>query len=786
MTVSGIGKCRQVGISEAGIDDAVEKLIARGYKVGRMEQVETSEQAKARGKNSVIERKLVHVATPSTVVGGSMGPDAVHLLALKEGESNSGSTVYGFAFLDYAALKFWVGSFIDDGSHAALGALLMQVSPKEVLYEKSGLTKETHKALLKYASKGLTTTQMTPVVPDVGFLDANEVKKMIDSYKYFRGNCNSWTAAIEGEMHYNHVLSALGGLIDHVNRLKLCDALHNGELLSYHLYKGCLRLDGQALVNLEIFWNNFDGGLSGTLYKHLDRCQTTSGKRLLRRWICHPLKELDDINDRLNVVEGLINNPEVVSIMSHYMCKLPDLERLFGRVKATAGSSYTLFLPLISAKLLKQRIKAFSLLIKGFRIGIDLLMLLQKEEHKLFFLSKVVNLPMLRGLDDLLKQFEAAMSEDFPHYEDHDVKESDAETLSVLIELFIGKAADWSQVTYALNTIDVLQSFAASAISSTGSMSRPVFLLAAPSTSSYLGSEEPRLCIKGLWHPYAVGNNENGQVPNDINLGEGTAGQQSCALLLTGPNMGGKSTLLRATCLAVILAQLGCYVPCEKIMLSPVDVIFTRLGATDRIMSGESTFFVECSETASVLRNTTQNSLVLLDELGRGTSTFDGYAIAYAAFRHLVENVRCRLLFATHYHPLTKEFASHPRVNLQHMACAFDQKSSGEQELVFLYRLAPGACPESYGLQVALMAGIPKSVVEAASTAGDRMKLMICNNFSSSESRSDFSSLHEEWLKFILFLSRGCRQFWDEDASDTLLCLWHEMRSLHRYGRLTK
>ncbi|XP_075098067.1 DNA mismatch repair protein MSH7-like [Nicotiana tabacum] len=145
--------------------------------------------------------------------------------------------------------------------------------------------------------------------------------------------------------------------------------------------------------------------------------------------------------------------------------------------------------------------------------------------------------------------------------------------------------------------------------------------------------------------------------------------------------------------------QLGCYayVPGESCVLSLVDIIFTLLGATDRIITGGCTFFIECTETASVLQNATCNSLVLLDELGRGTSTFDGYAIAYAVFQHLIETVNCRLLFATHYHPLTKEFASHPNVTLQHMACSFKLKSQSssptEQELVFLYRLASGACP---------------------------------------------------------------------------------------------
>ncbi|KAL9261155.1 DNA mismatch repair protein MSH7-like protein, partial [Drosera capensis] len=150
MTYSGVGKCRQVGISESGIDDAVQKLVARGYKVGRIEQLETSEEAKARGANSVIRRKLVNVCTSSTT-DSNIGPDAVHLLAVKEGSCglDNGSIIFGFAFVDCAALKVWIGSVTDDTSYAALGTLLMQVSPKEIIYES--LSREAQKALKKYS-----------------------------------------------------------------------------------------------------------------------------------------------------------------------------------------------------------------------------------------------------------------------------------------------------------------------------------------------------------------------------------------------------------------------------------------------------------------------------------------------------------------------------------------------------------------------------------------------------------------------------------------------------------
>ncbi|KAK2645736.1 hypothetical protein Ddye_020931 [Dipteronia dyeriana] len=790
ITLCGVGKCRQVGVSESGIDDAVEKLVARGYKVGRIEQLETSEQAKAKRGNSVIPRKLVQVVTPSTTVDGNIGPDAVHLLAIKEGnfELNNGSVVYGFAFVDCAALRFWVGSINDDASCAALGALLLQVSPREVIYESRGICKEAQKALRKY-SLGSAALQLTPAVPATDFVDSSEVKRLVQLKGYFNSSSSAWNNALDGVMLCDVALCALGGLISHLSRLMLDDVLRNGDILPYQVYRDCLKMDGQTLVNLEIFSNNADGGPSGTLFKYLDSCVTSFGKRLLRCWICHPLKDVENINHRLNAVEDLMAHSEIILVISQYLRKLPDLERLLGRVKAKVQASASLALPLIGKKILKQQVKVFGSLVKGIRIGIDLLMLLRKEGH-IALLSTNFKLPMLNGsdgLDKFLAQFEAAVASDFPNYQNHDVTYSDAETLSILIELFIEKAKQWSEVVHAISCIDILRSFAVTASMSCGPMSRPLIL--PQSITTALGQETisgPVLKIKGLWHPFALGESGGLPVPNDMLLGEDSNGYHPHTLLLTGPNMGGKSTLLRATCLSIILAQLGCFIPGEMCVLSLVDIIFTRLGATDRIMTGESTFLVECTETASVLQKATKDSLVILDELGRGTSTFDGYAIAYAVFRHLVEKVNCRLLFATHYHPLTKEFASHPLVKLQHMACAFKSNSKnyseGDQELVFLYRLTSGACPESYGLQVAVMAGIPEKVVQAASHAGLVMKKSIGESFKSSEGRSEFSTLHEEWLKSVVNFSQisGSNFGDDDDAYDTLFCLWHEIKSSHR------
>lgn len=188
----------------------------------------------------------------------------------------------------------------------------------------------------------------------------------------------------------------------------------------------------------------------------------------------------------------------------------------------------------------------------------------------------------------------------------------------------------------------------------------------------------------------------------------------------------GKSTLLRQTCLIAILAQIGCFVPAEECTLTPFDRIFTRLGASDRILLGQSTFFVELAETAAALRGATRRSLCIFDELGRGTSTFDGTAIASAAIKHLVERNQCITLFATHYHSLLEDWRNESFVRLGHMECFVDddhdEESEGEENekkksdnnITFLYTLGEGACPRSFGINVAKLAGLPSDVVVKA------------------------------------------------------------------------
>ncbi|XP_067118843.1 DNA mismatch repair protein Msh6 [Centruroides vittatus] len=269
----------------------------------------------------------------------------------------------------------------------------------------------------------------------------------------------------------------------------------------------------------------------------------------------------------------------------------------------------------------------------------------------------------------------------------------------------------WEAAVHCLCLLDVFISLTQYSISSQIPLCRPEFVI----------DEEPFLEIREGRHPvllkYFTGDDF---IPNDVCIGlseskENEKNNQKL-VLVTGPNMGGKSTLMRQVGLIVIMAQIGCYVPAEKCYLTPVDHIFTRLGASDRITSGESTFYVELSETASILQHASKNSLVLLDELGRGTSTYDGTGIAYAVVHQLASSVQCCTLFSTHYHCLVDEFIDHPNVKLGHMACMVENENEDptQETITFLYKFVSGACPKSYGFNAAQLAGIPDEIIRKA------------------------------------------------------------------------
>ncbi|KAG2634956.1 hypothetical protein PVAP13_2NG321800 [Panicum virgatum] len=275
--------------------------------------------------------------------------------------------------------------------------------------------------------------------------------------------------------------------------------------------------------------------------------------------------------------------------------------------------------------------------------------------------------------------------------------------LQNLIQLFVEHHSEWRQLVSVVAELDVLISLAIASNYFEGPS-------CCPTIKESNGSDDtPTFHARNLGHPILRSDSlgKGSFVPNDVKIG---GPGNSSFIVLTGPNMGGKSTLLRQVCLTIILAQIGADVPAENLELSLVDRIFVRMGARDHIMAGQSTFLVELMETASVLSSATKNSFVALDELGRGTSTSDGQAIAASVLDYLVHQVQCLGLFSTHYHRLAVEHKD-TKVSLCHMACEVGKGEGGLEEVTFLYRLTAGACPKSYGVNVARLAGIPASVL---------------------------------------------------------------------------
>lgn len=277
-----------------------------------------------------------------------------------------------------------------------------------------------------------------------------------------------------------------------------------------------------------------------------------------------------------------------------------------------------------------------------------------------------------------------------------------------IYERFAKRFDMWKQLVSGIAQLDAMLSLVQSA-RAYGDTCWPEFVDAAAT------GERPFLSIRNGRHPIVFETYSRDQyIPNDVQIGGRTVDGAGAppVILITGPNMGGKSTLMRQTGLITLMAHLGCRVPAESCRLTPVDRIFTRVGASDNLAGSESTFFVELNETSTILRHATQHSLVLIDELGRGTATHDGTAIAMSVVKELAGRVHCRTLFSTHYHLLVKEFAAEQQhnnshdgleVQLGHMSCMVDNENvedPTEENITFLYKFVTGACPKSYGFNV--------------------------------------------------------------------------------------
>ncbi len=783
---------RMVGVPEASLDMWATQFVAKGYKVARVDQMESAlakemrerddkgSKGKAPAKaDKVIRRELAAVLTSGTLVDTGMLQDdmSTYCMAVKEIERDN-LPAFGVAFVDTATAQFQLCEFTDDVDMTRFETLIAQMRPGELLIEKSCISA---KALRILKNNTAPATLWNWLKPAKEFWPADITIREIEASKYFESiiedDIEAWPPVLREARDNDLVMSAFGALLQYLRTLKIeRDLVTLGNFQWYDPIRKAtsLVLDGQSLINLEIFANTFDGSTEGTLFAMLNRCITPFGKRLLRQWVCHPLADAKKINARLDAVDALNADSSIMDNFCSSLSKLPDLERLISRVHARRCKAQD-FLKVLEGF---EQIEYTISLLKQFGDGEGVIgQLLASMPDLTSCLSKwksAFNRDLARkegilvpepgieedfdnsqgeideckaNLDVLLKKARKDLGSNTICYRDNgkeiyqlevpkkikvpsswdqmsatakvtryyspelrklvrvlqEAQETHGQITREVASRFCIRFDDdykvWLSAVKIIAQLDCLISLAKASASLGEPSCRPVF------------SEGDRTVVEfeELRHPCML-NTVDDFIPNDIRLG----GDSANISLLTGANAAGKSTILRMTCIAVILAQVGCYLPCLSAKITPVDRIMSRLGANDNIFAAQSTFFVELSETQKILSEATPRSLVILDELGRGTSSYDGVAVAQAVLHDISSRVGCVGFFATHYRSLAKEFEFHPEVQNKRMRIHVDDDS---KSITFLYKLEDGVAEGSFGMHCAAMCGIPNKVIQNAEKA---------------------------------------------------------------------
>lgn len=537
-----------------------------------------------------------------------------------------------------------------------------------------------------------------------------------------------------------------------------------------------LILDGITLNNLEILNNSFDGGDKGTLFKLVNRAITPFGKRMLKHWVLHPLMKMEDINERYDSIDYLMGEgTKFREILEQAFNGLPDLERLLARIHSKT-LKFKDFLRVVESfekiSTLVVDVHNFSdsetgslhKFVNSFPAELENCINEWDDAFDRQEAMRDIVVPM-KGIDNefdeshakintLEKELNEHLKVYKKQYKSNEICYKDSGKEIFLIEMpnkIKNIPKDWQQMgstskvkrfwspevrklvrelmeqkethkmvceTLKFRMYEKFNKNYSIWISAIRNIANIDCLIALTKTSESIGYPSCRpqfekadrglIEFKELRHPCFIGTKEF--IPNDICLG----GSEPNFGLLTGANAAGKSTIMRTTALAVILSQIGCHVPASLARLNPIDRIMTRLGANDNIMQGKSTFFVELSETKKILSNATPNSLVILDELGRGGSSSDGYSIAESVLYQLATHIQSLGFFATHYGSLGLSFRNHPQIKPLRMAILIDDHS---RNITFLYKLEQGAAPGSFGMNVASMCGISNEIVDKAEIA---------------------------------------------------------------------
>jgi DNA mismatch repair protein MutS len=737
------GKIPLAGIPYHAVERYLDKLIKAGKKVVICEQVEDPKLAKG-----LVKREVIEVITPGTNIKEETdSPDNNFLLSLLESDDE-----IGLAYVDYTTGEFWLEE--TDGEN--IPERIRLICPKELLYPDF-----TEPSFLKSPNLGVPSFSLTPLeswrfTPEF----ADRILKEHFGVTSLDGfGCQDLKLATR----------AGGAALSYLEEIKKRSLPHIVKL-SRARPKSEMFLDAETIANLELFAGSGFATRGLFLLSVIDRTLTPMGKRLLKRWLSRPLLEVKEISGRQDGVEEFFKDESEQNRLHKALKGFPDLERLASRIsveRANARDLISLKLALRCVEALKESIlQASSKIIStsletipDLKPLIDLiekgivdeppLSLTEGGLIKERFDSELDNLKSeikdarqyIASLQEVerektsISSLKVGYNRVFgyylevtkpnlkkvpPHYIRKqtiangerfitpELKEKEEKILKAEEVIFEREHQIFKDICLKIaDRISELQT-TASMIATLDCLSS---LAQAAKENRYVRPEvddSDVISIKGGRHPIVERALPTGSfVPNDTELSasQPRAGQLH---IITGPNMAGKSTYLRQVGLIVLLAQIGSFVPAKTARIGTVDRIFTRVGAQDEIAAGRSTFLIEMNETANILNNATPKSLILLDEVGRGTSTFDGLAIAWAVteFIHNRPELGSRTLFATHYHQLTQLAEALPRVKNFQAAVR-----ETEDEVTFLRKIIPGGCDDSYGIYVAKLAGVPKEVI---------------------------------------------------------------------------
>ena len=731
------------GFPYHALDNYLHKLVNAGHRVAICEQVEDPKLAKG-----IVKREVIEVVTPGTITSEQALDQKAnqYLASIHFGKSN-----VGFAVLDQSTGEFFIGQCLPE----KLAESLRKISPREVLIAETVVysTAKWYRELKPFVTK----------VEDWLYNYDQSYRTLIDHFKVksLKGfGCEHLNEGIiAAGTIFHHITQSLSSAVDHISTIR--------PILDEYV----MGLDGFTVRNLEVFQSLATQGTHGTLIDILDTTVTAGGGRLLKQWLNRPITNLKQLNRRLDIVESFQKKNRTLEDTQNCLKNISDIERILGRVnngkitpKEINGLHYSLVqIPELISVLknsndthlktfiqnfvdtdgIKDRIaetlnpdapsqvKHGNVVLDGIDPELDELRKLsiggkewianlQKSErertgipslkigyNKVFgYYLEITRVHSEKVPEEYIRKQTLVNAERYitPELKEYEEKILSAEEkiesiesriFHELCQYILSQAGILQENAAVLSRLDVLSNFAWVSISN--KYTRPIFTKAGT------------IKIKAGRHPVVEQLLPATErfIPNDLSMNT----EKSQIHLITGPNMAGKSTYLRQVGLIVLMAQIGCFVPAESAEIGIVDKLFTRVGASDNLAGGESTFLVEMNEAANILNNATEKSLILLDEIGRGTATYDGLSLAWAIteYLHQKKEVAARTLFATHYHELTDLENTLERLENHHIAV----KEFGDK-IVFLRQIMPGPGDKSYGIYVAQMAGLPNQVISRA------------------------------------------------------------------------